>query len=122
MDEELIGDLRAECQVLEGALADCSDQDWQRLTPAQGWTVADSVRHLVVSDRAAVLAITKDLDPLRRRRRSSSRCSSEAPALLAAWRRSREEVAEAFDRLPTTVIGCRGAAGGWRLGRCSSPG
>jgi uncharacterized protein (TIGR03084 family) len=105
VDEELIGDLRAEYQVLEGALAGCSGQDWQRPTPAEGWTIEDSVRHLVISDRAAVLAITKDLDPLESNG-TIEPVTEHGGDLLDAWRRSREEVVEAFaacadgDRVP----------------------
>jgi uncharacterized protein (TIGR03084 family) len=105
VDEDLIADLRAEYQVLEGALAGCSEQDWQRLTPAEGWTVEDSIRHLVISDRAAVLAINEDLDPLQGAGAVGA-VQERGPALLAAWRRSREQVADAFatkcdgDRVP----------------------
>lgn len=105
VDDDLLADLRAEYQVLEGALVDCSDQDWQRLTPAEGWTVEDSVRHLVVSDRAAVLALSQDRDPLSGAG-GVEPVQETGPALLAAWRQSREQVAHAFaarqdgDRVP----------------------
>jgi uncharacterized protein (TIGR03084 family) len=105
VDDDLLGALHAEYQVLDGALAACSDEDWQRLTPAEGWTVEDSVRHLVVSDRAAVLAITEDLDPLRGAGVIEP-VSEQGPALLDAWRKSREQVTDAFatrddrDRVP----------------------
>lgn len=105
VDEDLIGDLRAEYSVLDAALAGCSEVDWRRLTPAEGWTVEDSVRHLVVSDRAAVLALTNDLDPLQGASTSES-VFEQGAALLHAWRRSREQVIDAFaargdgDRVP----------------------
>jgi uncharacterized protein (TIGR03084 family) len=105
VDEDMIGDLRAEYQVLDAALTGCAEQDWQLLTPADGWTIEDSVRHLIVSDRAALLALTQDLDPLAGAG-TIEPVVEQGPALLDTWRRSREQVAEAFasredrDRIP----------------------
>lgn len=105
VDEDMIGDLRAEYQVLDAALISCTEQDWERLTPAEGWTVEDSVRHLVILDRAALRALRQDLDPLQGTA-TIDPVPEQGTDVLDAWRRSREEVANALagrpdgDRVP----------------------
>lgn len=54
----LFEDLRAEQQELAALLDGLAPADWQRPTPAHGWTVADQVAHLAYFDRAAHTALT----------------------------------------------------------------
>lgn len=50
-------DLYDEQQALDDIVAGLSDDDWHRLTPSVGWTVADQVGHLTYFDGTAALAI-----------------------------------------------------------------
>ncbi|MGW6931500.1 TIGR03084 family metal-binding protein [Lentzea sp. NPDC054927] len=56
MITELLADLDAESQALDDIVAGA--QDWSVPTPAEGWTVAHQIGHLMWTDRAAILAIT----------------------------------------------------------------
>jgi uncharacterized protein (TIGR03084 family) len=52
--KEIIDDLRAEQQALDGLLATLTDQQWDLLTPAAPWTVKDSVSHIAYIDDVAI--------------------------------------------------------------------
>ncbi len=94
MDPQLLTDLRTEQEQLAGELEGI-ETGWSLATPAQGWTVADTVAHLLVAERAAFLALTAGIDPLE----SGLRASDTHPggdALLAAWRSACAETAGAF--------------------------
>ncbi len=54
--DALLADLRAEMEDLDLVLAGVGDLD--RPTPAEGWTVRDTVSHLAMTDREAVRAAT----------------------------------------------------------------
>jgi uncharacterized protein (TIGR03084 family) len=103
----VVDDLRAEQGVLDALLVSLDAAGWQLPTPADGWTVADTVRHLVVAERAATRSVrdgtdfvgtdrAPDLEPLPYRR----------DELLAAWRSARTATADAMaerdegDRVP----------------------
>lgn len=58
--EELVGALAAETGALDAILCDLDEADWDRPTPARGWTVRDQVSHLAWFDDAATTAA---LDP-----------------------------------------------------------
>ncbi len=104
MDPLLLADLQAEQAQLAAALEGIG-AGWTLATPAQGWTVTDTVNHLLVAEQAALLALTLDIDPL-----ASGLRSSDTPlagdALLAVWQSACTEVAGAFadkadgDRVP----------------------
>jgi uncharacterized protein (TIGR03084 family) len=104
MDPHLLADLRAEQSVLLAAL-DGSGEGWELPTPAEGWTVRDTVAHLCVAERAAVLSVSRGIDPLESGLGGSD---SQLPgdAVLAAWRAAAAEAADAFamradsDRVP----------------------
>lgn len=55
---DLSADLAAESAVLQAILADRGDSDWQRDTPAAGWTIIDQVTHLAHFDDVAVQSAT----------------------------------------------------------------
>ena len=52
----LIADLEAEHASLDTVVAPLSDAEWSTLTPADGWTVRDSILHLALTDEVAALA------------------------------------------------------------------
>jgi uncharacterized protein (TIGR03084 family) len=99
-----MADLRAEQAALAAEL-DGIGAGWELMTPADGWTVADTVAHLLVAEQAALLAVALSIDPL------ASGLSSAQPhprgdALLAAWKAACAEACDAFaakadgDRVP----------------------
>jgi uncharacterized protein (TIGR03084 family) len=64
---ELTADLAAESAELYEVLSMLAEPDWERATPAAGWTVRDQVTHLAYFDEAATTAAT---DPARFRAES----------------------------------------------------
>ena len=104
MDPDLLADLRAEQGSLLAAL-DGIGAGWDRATPAQGWTVRDTVAHLLVAERAAALSVRRGVDPLESGLRASD-TQLPGDALLATWRAAATEAADAFaarddsDRVP----------------------
>jgi uncharacterized protein (TIGR03084 family) len=62
--KEILGDLRDEQEALDRFLSRLTDEQWELPTPAQGWTVRDSVSHLAHIDEVAVALITGDNTPL----------------------------------------------------------
>ncbi len=108
MEPDLLADLRAEQAVLQDALQTALQdvgEGWDSPTPAAGWTVRDTVAHLLVSERAAVLSVSRGIDPLESGLRASF---TQLPdeALLAEWRATAAGAADAFaarqdsDRVP----------------------
>lgn len=64
---EILSDLVAEQQFLDQFLQRISLKDWDRSTPAAGWTIRDTISHLADSEVLASEAIagTADLTPYR---------------------------------------------------------
>jgi uncharacterized protein (TIGR03084 family) len=112
--DEVLTDLAAEGERLDGLVADLPDdvRGWRAPTPAEGWDVAHQVAHLAWTDEVAVAAATDrpawdaavraamelpdgfvDAEATR---------GADAPAavLLARWRRSRADLAAALRALP----------------------
>jgi uncharacterized protein (TIGR03084 family) len=56
----LCDDLEAEHADLDSLVAPLPDPDWERPTPAPGWSVRDQISHIAFFDRAAVLAATDE--------------------------------------------------------------
>jgi uncharacterized protein (TIGR03084 family) len=54
----LTDDLADETAALRQILGPLTDADWQRPTPAPGWTISDQVSHLAYFDQAAISAAT----------------------------------------------------------------
>jgi uncharacterized protein (TIGR03084 family) len=75
---DLIGDLAAEHAALDAAVAPLSDEQWSLLTPAEGWTVRDTLLHLALTDDVAALAATD-------------------PPAFEAYRQARRGGADPFD-------------------------
>lgn len=101
---EVAADLQAEQAALDAIVGGLSDEQWSLATPAEGWTVADSIAHLTYFDGAAATAVTDpeafqasvqellshpggpdDLTLARHRSPSEH---------LAAWRANRQRLAE----------------------------
>ena len=89
----LITDLREEVASLDAVMDGLDDADWERVTPAPGWSVRDQIAHLWFFDQRATLALVDEEgfiaeaaslfakgDP------SLDRARSMAPGVLrAAW-------------------------------------
>lgn len=104
-------DLQAEQQALDAIVTGLTDDQWRLATPAEGWTVADTIGHLTYFDGAAATAIEDpaafqasvkelyggDTDALTLNR-------DLAPAdLLMAWRSNRQRLADAAAMLDDTT-------------------
>ncbi len=104
----LIDDLAAETAALRQLLAPLSDADWQKATPAPGWTICDQVSHLAHFDQVAVTSAT-DPDRFAAEVAREGAISPDAiarryhemsPADLADWfGRSRTELLVVFSGL-----------------------
>ncbi|WP_309298454.1 TIGR03084 family metal-binding protein [Streptosporangium carneum] len=55
---ELLADLRAETEELDGVIRGLASADWELPTPAEGWAVRDQISHLAWFDDAATAAVT----------------------------------------------------------------
>jgi uncharacterized protein (TIGR03084 family) len=108
---DLLADLNDESRDLERLVADLSEADWQRATPAPGWTIAHQIAHLRWTDGAALLAATDPPafaeflattaeDPQHAVDRGARECLAPPAELLARWRDGRAELAAALVRLP----------------------
>jgi uncharacterized protein (TIGR03084 family) len=90
IDPLLLTDLADEQASLDRLLASLPADDWVRDTPAPGWTIADQVRHLAVSERAAALAAAGRSDEVFGGATATLTVVHTGPAaLLDAWRRAR---------------------------------
>ena len=58
--DDIIDDLRAESDSLDALVATLPDEDWERATPAPGWTIAHQIAHLLWTDRVALTSITDE--------------------------------------------------------------
>lgn len=90
---ELLRDLVAETAVLDDFLIGLPDDEWERPTPAKGWTVRDQVSHLAYFDEAAVLAAT-----------DAAKFRAEAARLKALGPSFPDILAEGFRDIPVTDL------------------
>jgi uncharacterized protein (TIGR03084 family) len=109
---EVLADLRAESEALDGLVARLSDVDWSRETPSVGWTVGHQIAHLAWTDRAATLAASDrfeffrllgeamDADPGSFVDRAAADGVSPPAELVARWRDGREALAKALTAVP----------------------
>ena len=56
----VIADLRAESDDLDRLVADLPASEWATPTPAEGWTIAHQIAHLLWTDRVALTSITDE--------------------------------------------------------------
>jgi len=93
-------DLRDEHAALDEMLSALDGSQWALPTPAVGWTVADQLRHLTASERAAEIALRGRGDDLFRGEVAITPVEERDPdALLRAWRAAREKT---LQQLATT--------------------
>jgi uncharacterized protein (TIGR03084 family) len=93
---ELLRDLDAEQATLDALLSDLDDAVWVRPTPADGWSITDTVAHLAVSERAAHASLTIDCDPLESGAPHHSSTPSSPQEVLEEWRAARRDTLTAF--------------------------
>jgi uncharacterized protein (TIGR03084 family) len=95
----LIEDLSAETAALRAILDPLADADWQRPTPAPGWTIADQVSHLAYFDEMAITSAT-DPDAFVTKVALLTASGSADADLIAAQHRhlTRVELSDWFDR------------------------
>jgi uncharacterized protein (TIGR03084 family) len=108
----VLADLAAECAELDGLVAPLNESDWQRETPAPGWTIAHQVAHLAWTDDIARLAATDGAaftsvlqtaaaDPYGYVDKAASEWAQQPPEqLLTTWRRGRDALAAALTGVP----------------------
>jgi uncharacterized protein (TIGR03084 family) len=90
IDPLLLTDLADEQAALDQLLASLPAADWDRSTPAAGWSIADQVEHLAASERAAALALAGRSDEVfGGRAKEPARRAREPAALLDEWRTAR---------------------------------
>ncbi len=104
MDRSLLADLRAEYATLDALVEAHDESQWRTPTPAEGWSVADTIEHLWVSECAATASVRDDRDPLSGGHETHESVGRDE--LLAKWRDAREATLAAFsdrddrDRVP----------------------
>ena len=57
--KEICTDLAKEYDELDAVVAALDESGWNRMTPAEGWTIKDQIRHIAFYDERAVLAVTE---------------------------------------------------------------
>jgi uncharacterized protein (TIGR03084 family) len=92
----VIDDLRAEQDALDALLASLDAGAWSRPTPAEGWSVADTVRHLLVAERAATRSARDDTDFVGGVAGTSDPTPEDPGELLVAWREARRSTTDAL--------------------------
>jgi uncharacterized protein (TIGR03084 family) len=108
----VLAELSGECADLDDLVAGLSVADWQRETPAPGWTIATQIAHLSWTDDAALLAITDppafqeelhkalaDIDHFVDNG-AFERAEQPPAELIAQWRAGRERLREALREVP----------------------
>ncbi|MEU2613313.1 TIGR03084 family metal-binding protein [Micromonospora sp. NPDC007271] len=106
----LLADLAAESEQLEAIVAALPPDEWDRPTPAPGWTVAHQIAHLAWTDHVAQLAATDEAafyasvtatPDLARLVDDGAESFLAPPAeLLARWRHGRATLAAALATAP----------------------
>jgi uncharacterized protein (TIGR03084 family) len=109
----VLADVAAEGTRLDALVADLSDADWHRPTPAPGWDVASQIAHLAWTDESAQAAATDKsrwdalvleavADPDHAVDRAALTGGVAAPSvILARWRSARSRLAETLRTYPT---------------------
>jgi uncharacterized protein (TIGR03084 family) len=104
VDVTLLADLGAEYATLDALVEAHDESQWHEPTPAEGWSVADTIEHLRVSEYAATASVRDDQDPLSVRHEARDALGRDE--LLTSWRDAREATLAALadlddrDRVP----------------------
>ncbi|TDL44660.1 TIGR03084 family metal-binding protein [Kocuria rosea] len=107
----LLADLRQEGDLLEELLRPLSAEDWDRPTPAEGWTIRHQIAHLTWTERTMLTALEEPevFAQLRERFRAepgvvdrgATEGATRSPAeILASWQDSRRNVLERLAAVP----------------------
>ncbi len=96
--QQIVADLRAESDELDALVAPLAEDRWAAPTPAEGWTIAHQIGHLLWTDRSSLTAIideaafaglleTAAADPIGFVEAGANELAATPPAeLLADWR------------------------------------
>ena len=106
--KEICADLAMEQEELDAVVADLDEAGWNTMTPAEGWTIKDQIRHLAYFDDRARLAATdpeafkaylqksfQDLDAYLKHLENTGKDLSGAKT-LEWWRRERRALLDAI--------------------------
>ena len=108
---EILADLVAEQQALDQMLQRAPDRVWKRDTPAEGWSVQDTISHLAATEERALRALGGDsrlqaevdaaggIDAYNEAGVEQGR-SKRPQEVIEWWRHSRAAVVEALSRTP----------------------
>lgn len=108
----MIADLRAESDELDALVAPLSADGWAEPTPAEGWTIAHQIGHLLWTDRVAVTAVSDDAgfaelmaaasaNPATFVDDGAAELAAIRPAtLLTEWRKTRHRLHETLLTVP----------------------
>jgi uncharacterized protein (TIGR03084 family) len=104
----VVADLRAESDDLDALVAPLAAAEWSTPTPAEGWTIAHQIAHLLWTDRVALLSVTDEpafnvvlgeaaQDPTGFVDRAAEQLSVTPPeVLLPSWRQVRTALHDAL--------------------------
>ncbi|MEH1099233.1 TIGR03084 family metal-binding protein [Micromonospora sp. CPCC 205561] len=108
--KDLLADLAAESEQLDGLVSDLPPAGWARPTPAPGWSVGHQIAHLAWTDEIAALAATDAEeflaavvaapDPARLVDAGAEEFLAPPAELLPRWRAGRAALAAALARVP----------------------
>src|ERR1700758_911946 len=56
----IVDDLAAESDELDALVAPLADARWREPTPAEGWTIAHQIGHLLWTDRVSLTSVTDE--------------------------------------------------------------
>lgn len=110
--DDVLADLAAESEQLEGWVRPLDDEQWTTVTTPEGWTVAHQVGHLAWTDEASLAAVTQDPsfgagmkaaaeNPTGFVDEAAAQWAAQPPAeLLERWRTGRARLAEALRAVP----------------------
>ena len=102
----LLDDLAAEHAELDLVVAGLAEADWSKPTPAEGWTIGDTILHLALTDEVAALAAAdaEAFETYRQQRRAKrvdlfqTQRGMSHGQLLGLWRKNRVALLEALER------------------------
>ncbi|KUH67011.1 wyosine base formation domain-containing protein [Mycolicibacterium novocastrense] len=104
----MVADLRAESDELDALVSDLPAEGWAEPTPAEGWTIAHQIAHLLWTDRVALTAVTDEAvfaDLLEEAGKNPTGfvdagaeelAAMSPPDLLAEWRATRSRLHDAL--------------------------
>lgn len=120
----VLDDLEAEHTTLDALVAPLTEDQWHTPTPAEGWSVADTIAHLAMSDEAALASVNgqgremfTDImsDPDRALAGQATAAKERTPReILEWWREARGHVLAGLRALPD------GARVWWGVGEMSA--